>query len=494
MANAVIYARFSCSRQREESIEDQVRVCTDAAKSAGDNIVHVYADAAMSGKTDERPQFRRMIADSASGAWSKVYVYKLDRFARNRYDAATNRARLRKNGVTVEPVAEHIPDGAEGILFESILEGMAEYYSAQLAENVRRGIEGNARRCMANGQRLYGYDIVDGHYVINEREAQTVRHIFGAVAGGSTIVDAYKSAPSPMRSGKPWTHSAAGKLLRSEKYAGVYTYAGVRVEGGMPAIIDAETFAAVQRRLGERSHAARIDDATYLLSGKLHDVDGSPLVGVSGTGRSGATYHYYRRRNGGRSYPRDEMDERVARIVADALEDEAIIAEVAALILEAQDAERSSETDRAAIIRDEAAQLELDYERAVDAALTIGVDEAVKRRIDEMRLRRAELQAELAEVEASFPHITAEMVEFWLYDIRATTDVESLLASFVSRVDMLEDGRLEVRLIMGDVKNETNPPPGEAEGSCSDLMVHHGRIRTNRATIYALPLGLAIVA
>lgn len=140
MQNAVIYARFSCSKQREESIEDQARVCTEAAERDGYRIVKVYADQATSGRTDERPQFKRMLADAERGEWSAVWVYKLDRFARNRFDAATNKARLKRCGVSLLSATEHINDGPDGILMEAVLEGMAEYYSAQLAQNVRRGL------------------------------------------------------------------------------------------------------------------------------------------------------------------------------------------------------------------------------------------------------------------------------------------------------------------------------------------------------------------
>lgn len=141
---AAIYARFSSHNQREESIDDQVRVCRAQAASDGCPVVAVYADHAISGTTDRRPEFLRMVADAGKGRFDRLYVYKLDRFARNRFDSATYRAKLRKAGVDVVSASERVPDGPEGIMLESVLEGMAEYYSANLSQNIRRGMEGNA--------------------------------------------------------------------------------------------------------------------------------------------------------------------------------------------------------------------------------------------------------------------------------------------------------------------------------------------------------------
>ena len=145
MASAVIYARYSSSGQREESIEDQVRVCTEEARRNGDRIVRVYADRATSGTTtNHRAAFAEMVADSARGWFEKVYVYKTDRFARNRYDSAIYKTKLKRNGVRVVSATERIEDGPDGILLEAVLEGMAEYYSANIAENVKRGLHVNA--------------------------------------------------------------------------------------------------------------------------------------------------------------------------------------------------------------------------------------------------------------------------------------------------------------------------------------------------------------
>ena len=141
---AVIYARYSSDNQREESIEGQLRECMAYCKKNDITVLRTYIDRAMSAKTDHRPDFQRMIKDSAKGLFDVIIVWKLDRFARNRYDSAHYKAQLRKYGVKVLSATENISDGPEGIILESMLEGMAEYYSAELSEKVIRGHTENA--------------------------------------------------------------------------------------------------------------------------------------------------------------------------------------------------------------------------------------------------------------------------------------------------------------------------------------------------------------
>ena len=83
----VIYARYSSENQREESIEGQIRECTAYAERNGITILGSYIDRALSAKTDNRPDFQRMVADSSKNMFDVIIVWKLDRFACNRYDS-----------------------------------------------------------------------------------------------------------------------------------------------------------------------------------------------------------------------------------------------------------------------------------------------------------------------------------------------------------------------------------------------------------------------
>ena len=136
---AVIYARYSSDSQREESIEGQIRECTEYAQHNGITVLAHYIDRALSARTADRPEFQRMIADSETQIFDLVLVWKLDRFSRDRYDSAHYKRILKKNGVRVISVKENISDGPEGIILESMLEGYAEYYSAELSQKIQRG-------------------------------------------------------------------------------------------------------------------------------------------------------------------------------------------------------------------------------------------------------------------------------------------------------------------------------------------------------------------
>lgn len=142
----VIYARYSSHSQTEQSIEGQLQTCYEYAKSNGHIVVAEYIDRAQSGTSDNRAEFQCMIADSDKHTFDGVLVYQLDRFARNRYDSAINKAKLKKNGVRVISARENITDDASGILVEGILESMAEYYSAELSQKIRRGMDINAEK------------------------------------------------------------------------------------------------------------------------------------------------------------------------------------------------------------------------------------------------------------------------------------------------------------------------------------------------------------
>lgn len=190
MKKAVIYARFSSHSQTEQSIEGQLRECYDFAKRSDITIVGEYIDRALTGTSDKRPQFLKMIEDSKKKNFEYVLVYQLDRFARNRYDSANYKAKLKKNGVRVLSAKENITDDASGILVEGMLESMAEYYSAELSQKVKRGIkESLIKGNFIGGHGLLGYDTVDKKWTINPLEATVVRDIFTRYRNGEKAKD-----------------------------------------------------------------------------------------------------------------------------------------------------------------------------------------------------------------------------------------------------------------------------------------------------------------
>ena len=188
MKNAVIYARYSSSAQSEQSIEGQLRVINEYAQKEGFNIINTYIDRAMTGRNDDRPDFLRMIKDSENKQFQYVIVYKLDRFSRNRYDSAVHKKTLRNNGIKVISATEHILDTPEGIILESMIEGLSEYYSAELAQKVRRGLKkSRLKGNFTGGIVIFGYYLKNKKLYINKPEAEIVKKVFIDVCNGILI-------------------------------------------------------------------------------------------------------------------------------------------------------------------------------------------------------------------------------------------------------------------------------------------------------------------
>lgn len=303
---AVIYTRFSSHAQRDVSIDQQLRACRDFADRQSLEIVGTYEDRALTGTSDQRPGFQRMIADSARGEWQYVIVYALDRFARDRYDSAVYKRKLKDNGVRVLSAMENLSDDPTGVLLESVLEGLAEYYSRELAQKTARGMQDNARRCMVNGPLPVGYINQDGKYAIYEPEAAVIRELFRRVNDRENIrsIQADFDARGLMtRKGRPWARNLLHKALSNERYAGVYIYGDVRIEDGIPAIVPRSLYDSVQAVLGNKQNPRATGSPNrrkreynlYLLTGKLYCGDcKSPMVGISGrSSGNGSVYHYY---------------------------------------------------------------------------------------------------------------------------------------------------------------------------------------------------------
>lgn len=229
--NAVIYARYSSDNQREESIEGQLRECKEYADQNGITVVRTYIDRALSAKTDSRPQFQQMIHDSATHTFEAVLVWKLDRFSRNRYDSAHYKRILKNNRVHVVSVTEPISNTPEGIMLESLLEGMAEYYSAELAEKVSRGHKENALKAKFNGGPVpLGYRIdSEHHYQIDPTTAPVVQEAFHRYAAGESIrsiIESLNARSIRNSRGNPFTKNSFQTLL---KIAGIWANTAIRI-------------------------------------------------------------------------------------------------------------------------------------------------------------------------------------------------------------------------------------------------------------------------
>lgn len=274
----VAYYRYSGgSRQTEQSIEGQRRDCEAYARAHGMTILREYVDRHISGKTDDRPAFQQLVADSAKHTFDAVICWKTDRLARNRYDSAVYKKKLRDNGVEILYAAESNISGAEGIIIEGLMEALAEYYSAELAEKARRGMRESALKGKALGSsRPLGLTVdADKHYIIEPTGAEAVRYIFEQYAAGlssSSIVERLNAMGLRTSHGGPFNKSSINRIIQNEMYRGVYVSKkfDVRIEGAIPAIIDNDLWERAQNmfernRQSRTPHASRAD---YILSGK----------------------------------------------------------------------------------------------------------------------------------------------------------------------------------------------------------------------------------
>ena len=358
---AVAYARYSSAGQRDVSIEQQLADIRAYADREGYNLVHVYADHARSGYKNvaARSEFQAMIADAASGSWDTVLCWKVDRFGRSREDSAIYKGQLSRLGVSVVYVMEPIPDGAAGVLTEGMLEAIAEWYSRNLSENVKRGMNDNARRCLYNGATVFGYDgIRNEPYRINEAQAAVVRQIFSLYIDGYTYTEIAKllnTSGQRTESGRLFTLNKIYNILKQERYTGVYIFGDYRIPDGMPVIIDKETYEKAQRMKNKMSRHYGKNPVDYILTGKAFCGHcGTALVGDSGTSSTGVTHYYYscgakKRREGcsKKSVRKDALEDFVISFLLDHVLTPSEMERIADAIMEHQRKEQESSPLRA---------------------------------------------------------------------------------------------------------------------------------------------------
>ncbi len=298
MKTAVIYARYSSDSQSEQSIEGQLRVCEEYAQRNNILILNTYIDRAMTGTNDNRPDFQRMIKESARREWDFVIVYKLDRFSRNKYESTIHKKTLKNNGVTLLSAMENIPDTPEGIILESLLEGMNQYFSAELSQKVRRGMkETRLKGNFTGGYLIYGYNVENRKVVINKNQAEVVRFIFEQYSLGVYVKDIIKSltAKGIYNHGKPFARNTVYNILKSEKYSGIYRHDGEVFENIYPQIVPTEIYERVRSKIDGNKYGKRSVEVVYLLRQKMKcGYCGMPISAETGTSKNGQVKRYYK--------------------------------------------------------------------------------------------------------------------------------------------------------------------------------------------------------
>lgn len=294
---AVAYARYSSDKQQESSITVQLAEIKKFCVAHGIELIREYIDEAQTGTNSNRKRFQDMIADAPLREFQLVIVHRMDRWARNVDDARYYKKYLNKYGVKVISAIEEFDETPEGEFFELLSMGMAELYSKKLAREAVAGKIANAREGKAHGGiPLLGYKVKNKYYVIEETEAEAVRIIFDLTAKGygyTYIRDYLNDNGYRHADGRLFTLHFYD-ILRNRKYIGEYVYNRavsknefgkrnrhkdktekeiIRIVGGMPRIIDDDTFYKVQAILDARKSNSRVlttkENRKFLLSGLL---------------------------------------------------------------------------------------------------------------------------------------------------------------------------------------------------------------------------------
>ena len=452
---AVIYARYSSDNQREESIEGQIRECTAYAEKNGITIVKHYIDRAISAKTDNRPEFQQMIKDSDKKLFDIVLVWKLDRFARNRYDSARYKTQLKKNGVKLMSATEIISEGPEGIILESVLEGYAEYYSADLAEKVVRGQTENILKGRCNGGRgTFGYTLdSERKFHIDPLTSPFVLESFKKYNEGSTMKEIRdwlneKGIKNPV--GGAFTYNSVEHMLKNRRYIGELKFRDVVVPDAVPPIIPLELFEDVQEKIAKnkKAPARRKAEDDYLLTTKLFcGYCGALMFGESGTSRTGEVHRYYKcataKKHRGckkKTVRKQWLEDLVVNQTMQLVKDDAAMESIIAKVMELQNKENTNIPLYEKQLRDAESGIQ-NMLNAIQAGI---LTSSTKERLEQLEETKRELETRIAEEKLAKPKVTEEFIRFWLLrfrklDMSLKDQRQALVDTFINAIYLYDD-------------------------------------------------------
>ncbi|MDD3336569.1 MAG: recombinase family protein [Eubacteriales bacterium] len=478
--NAVIYARYSSDSQREESIEGQLRECMAFADKNDITVLRNYIDRAYSAKTDRRPEFQNMIKDSGKKLFDMIIVWKLDRFARNRYDSARYKSLLKKNGVKVVSATEVISEGAEGIILESVLEGYAEYYSADLSEKVIRGMTDNALKCKVNGgTRPIGYVVdEDRHFQPDPLTAPFVLETFKCYDEGSTMKqlrDWLNGQGMKNTLGKPLNFNSIQRMLTNRRYIGEFSYRDVVIPDGFPAIVPKDLFDRVQTKLemNKKAPARHKAEDDYLLTTKLFcGYCGAYMCGESGTSHTDTVHHYYKCVNAKKSKTCKKKTARklwlenlvITETMKIVMDDKAIEA-IVSMVMDLQDRENTY----LPMYEHQLTDVESSIQNMLNAIQQGILTKSTKDRLEALEAEKEDIEFRIANEKLAKPKVSADFVTFWLQrfrklDMTQQSHRKMLIDAFVNRIFLYDDKMIigfnykdgETTISFDDVKTVVN--------------------------------------
>jgi len=474
-AIAVIYARYSSHAQKDVSIEQQVEECKEYAAANNLEIVEIYADRHLTGRSDRRPEFQRMMRHAERRQFQVILSWKSNRMARNMLQALQYEDRLAKYGVRVIYAKEEFGDNAAGRFALRTMMNVNQFFSENMAEDIRRGLYDNAMDCkITNGKLPLGYKKgEDGKYVLDEDNAAIVKEIFNRVDCGEPFADI--AADLNRRNiktnmGNEWGRSSFHRLLTNERYTGVYIYGDVRIEGGIPQIIGKELFYSVQEKLKtkKKPQGRHRVNGDYLLTGKLYcGKCKSHMVGMSGTGKSGKPHYYYicqRKRIektcDKETVRRDLIEEHVAAAIKEYILKDDVIKWIADSVHEY--AKKQKNKSQISILENQLSDIKKAIKNLL-AAIEVGIiTTTTKERLLELETEQSKIAARLAIEKAEVPEVSKEDVIAWLESFREGSITNKayqakLFNTFLVAV-YLYDNRLKIVFNITGKKNTINYP------------------------------------
>ena len=452
---AVIYARYSSDNQREESIEGQIRECTAYAEKNGITVVKHYIDRALSAKTDNRPDFQQMIKDSEKRLFDIVLVWKLDRFARNRYDSAHYEYQLERNHVKLVSATEPISDSPAGIMVKSMLTGMAEYYSAELSEKVVRGMTENVLKGKYNGGTIpIGFKVDEEKFFqIDPLKAPFVVEAFQRYNDGATMKELMNwlndSGVTTNRNQK-FTYNSVQTLLTNKRYIGENHFKDIVMPDSIPAIVDKDLFEEVQLKIKKNSRAPARHKAEddYLLTTKLFcGMCGAMMFGECGTGRNKVVHHYYKCATAKRfktckkkTVRKEWLEDLVIAETTKLIQDDAVIDAIVAEVMELQDQENTT----LPLLEKQMREVENGIENMLNAIQAGVLTNSTKSRLEKLEAQQKELEVRIAEEKIARPRLSENQVRFWLtrfrkLDPNVKSHRETLINTFVNAVYLYDE-------------------------------------------------------
>ena len=454
--NGVIYARYSSDNQREESIEGQLRECMAFAEKNDIQILNTYIDRAFSAKTDNRPEFQHMISDSKKKMFDVVLVWKYDRFARNRLDSLMYKQLLQRNNIKLISVTEPIMNSSVGIIVESMIDSYNEYYSAELAEKVTRGMTENALKGKYNGGTLpIGYIIdEDKYFQIDPLTAPIVLEAFQKYDEGMTmkeIVDYLRLKGLRTKKNGEISINSLTRMLHNRRYIGEYKFQDIVTPDVIPAIVPKDLFDRVQEKLAKnkKAPARKKAEDEYLLTTKLYcGKCGCYMVGESGTSQQKKIVHrYYKcvsvKNHKGcdkKTVKKEWIEDLTLEMIKRIIFDDRMLDNLADEIIMYLGQEST-------LLPQLRKQLK-DCEKGIDNllnAIQMGIfTPSTKERLESLEQQKEELQIRIAQEEIIKPPIDKDKILFWLHRFRKmdTTKLEHrkrLIDSFVNAIYLYDD-------------------------------------------------------